>query len=137
MWLIFALLSALFAALTSIFSKIGLEGINSNLAVAIRTIVILFFAWGIVLATGRHLELPYVSPRNWFFLMLSGLATGASWLFFYRALQLGEVSRIVPIDRLSMVLTILLAFLILGEPLTPKLLLGSALIIVGVIIIAS
>ena len=136
MWIVFALLGALFAALTSIFSKIGLYGVDSNLAVAIRTVVILVFAWGIVLATGRHAQLTAVPLRSWSFLILSGVSTGASWLFFYRALQLGEVSRVVPVDRLSLVLAILLAFMFLGEPISPKLLLGSAFVVLGVVIIA-
>ena len=136
MWIVFALLGALFAALTSIFSKIGLVDVDSNLAVAIRTVVILVFAWGIVLATGRHVQLPAVPLRSWTFLILSGVSTGASWLFFYRALQLGDVSRVVPVDRLSLVLVILLAFMFLGEPISPKLLLGSAFVVLGVVIIA-
>lgn len=134
MWVLFALLSAVFAALTSILAKIGIEGINSNLATAIRTTVVLFLAWGIVLATGLHTQLVEVSRRSWLFLTLSGLATGGSWLFFYKALQIGQASRVVPVDKLSVALTILLSFLILHEPVSAKVVIGGVLITAGALV---
>jgi len=124
MWKYYALLSALFAALTAIFAKIGVKDINSNLATAIRTTVILLLTWGIVILSGRIGEIRDISRHTWCFLILSGLATGLSWLFYFKALQTGDVSRIAPIDKLSVVITILLAFFILKEPLTPRVILG-------------
>lgn len=130
MWLIFALLSAIFAALTSILAKLGLEGVNSNLATAIRTVVVAM-AWGMVFLTGAQGGILTIGRKSWLFLILSGLATGASWLCYYRALQLGEVSRVVPIDKLSIVLTLLLAFVFLREEMSVKSLLGCLLIASG------
>ncbi|MDR2517593.1 MAG: EamA family transporter, partial [Spirochaetaceae bacterium] len=119
MWLVFAVLSAVFAALTSILAKVGIEGVNSNLATALRTVVVLALAWGIVFATGAHQGIPAISRKSLVFLVLSGLATGLSWICYYRAIQLGEVSRVVPIDKGSIVLTLAAAFLFLKEPLNP------------------
>ncbi|MCI8443398.1 MAG: EamA family transporter [Provencibacterium sp.] len=131
MWLIFALLSALFAALTSILAKVGIEGIPSNLATGIRTAVVLLMAWGMVFLTHEQQGLSAISRKSWLFLILSGLATGASWLCYYRALQLGDVSKVVPVDKLSAVITLLLAFIFLHEPFTSKSLLGCLLIGAG------
>ena len=131
MWAIFAILSAIFAALTSILAKVGIEGVNSNLATAVRTIVVVLMAWFMVFATGNQNGIVDISKKNWIFLILSGLATGASWLCYYKALQLGEVSKVVPIDKLSIVITIILAFIFLGEQITLKTLIGCCLIIVG------
>lgn len=131
MWAIFAILSAIFAALTSILAKVGIEGINSNLATAVRTIVVVLMAWFMVFATGNQNGIVDISKKNWIFLILSGLATGASWLCYYKALQLGEVSKVVPIDKLSIVITIILAFIFLGEQITLKTLIGCCLIIIG------
>lgn len=133
MWVVYALLSAVCAALTSILAKIGIEGINSNLATAIRTVVVLVMAWGIVFMTGGQHQIASVSQKSWTFLVLSGLATGGSWLFFYKALQMGNASRVVPIDKFSVVLTILLSFLILHEAVTAKVLIGGGLITAGVL----
>lgn len=135
-WLICAILSAVFAALTAILAKIGIEGVDSNLAVGIRTTVILLFAWLIVIGTGTWRTLPTLNAKTWTFLILSGLATGASWLFYFRAIQTGPVSQVAPVDKLSIVLTILLAFLILGEAPDIKTLLGGGLITAGVLVIA-
>lgn len=131
MWFVFALLSAIFAAATSILAKIGIEGVNSNLATAIRTIVVLALAWGIVFATGAQSGLHTLSKRSLVFLILSGLATGLSWLCYYYAIQIGEVSKVVPIDKFSIVITLVLAFVILKEPLTMKAVLGGVLITAG------
>ena len=135
MWVWFALLSAVCAALTSILAKLGIEGVDSNLATAIRTAVVLVMAWGIVFLTGKQHGIADIGPRSWLFLILSGLATGASWLFYYRALQQGEASRVAPIDKLSVVLTMALAFLILHETVTVKGLVGGALIAVGTLVL--
>ncbi|MCL2397481.1 MAG: EamA family transporter [Defluviitaleaceae bacterium] len=135
MWAIYALLAAVFAALTSILARIGIEGVNSNLATAIRTVVVLFMAWGIVLITGVWREVPNIGQRSWIFLTLSGLATGASWLFFFLALQRGDVSRVVPIDKFSVVITMVLAFAILGEPFSAKTIIGGLLITAGTIVL--
>lgn len=135
-WLFFAILSAVFAAITSILAKIGMQGMDSNLATAIRTVVVLIFAWGIVFMTGAQRGLSEITTRGYVFLILSGVATGLSWLAYFRALQLGEVSRVAPIDKLSVVLTMILAFLILGEQVTDKTLVGGVLITVGVVILA-
>lgn len=134
MWAVFALLSAVFAALTSILAKIGIEGINSNLATAIRTAVVMVLAWGIVLGTGVHHQISQVSQKSWIFLVLSGLATGGSWLFFYKALQMGDASRVVPVDKLSVAITILLSFLILHEALSAKVIAGGLLITAGALL---
>lgn len=134
MWLILALLSSVFAALTSILAKIGIEGVNSNLATALRTAVVLLMSWGMVLLTGTQNGIRDISVRSWMFLILSGLATGASWLCYYRALQLGEASKVVPIDKLSVVFTMVLAALFLREQFTPRSILGCALIAVGTLL---
>ena len=131
MWFIFAILSAIFAALTSILAKVGIEGVNSNLATAVRTIVVVLMAWFMVFVTGNLNGIIDISKKSWLFLILSGLATGASWLCYYKALQLGEVSKVVPIDKLSIVITIILAFIFLGEQITLKTLIGCCLIIIG------
>ena len=131
MWAIFAILSAIFAALTSILAKIGIEGVNSNLATAVRTIVVVFMAWFMVFITGNQNGIVDISKKSWIFLILSGLATGASWLCYYKALQLGEASKVVPIDKLSIVITIVLAFIFLGEQITLKTLIGCCLIVAG------
>lgn len=134
MWAVFAALSAVFAALTSILAKIGIDGVNSTLATAIRTVVVIAMAWGIVFLTNAQSGLGDISRRSWIFLILSGLATGASWLCYYYALQVGEASKVVPIDKMSTVLTILLAFLILHEELTIKSVLGCLLIGAGTLV---
>lgn len=134
MWAVFALLSAVFAALTAILAKIGIENIDSNLATAIRTLVVVVFAWGIVFYSGVHHQLADVRCKSWVFLILSGLATGASWLFYYRALQLGEASRVASVDKLSVVLTIVLAFVILHETISAKVLAGGVLITAGALL---
>jgi len=131
MWFIFAILSAIFAALTSILAKIGIEGVNSNLATAVRTIVVVLMAWLMVFVTGSQNGLMDISKKSWIFLILSGLATGASWLCYYKALQIGEASKVVPIDKLSIVITVALAFLFLGEQITLKTLIGCGLIVAG------
>ena len=136
MWRVYALLSALFAALTSILAKIGIEEVNSHLATALRTVVVLFMAWGMVLVTGTQDGITAISKKSWLFIILSGLATGASWLFYYRALQLGEASRVAPIDKLSVVLTMVLAFVFLGEAPTLKTVVGGLLIAAGTLVIA-
>ena len=134
MWFIFALLSAIFAALTSILAKVGIEGVNSNLATAIRTLVVLVMAWGMVFLTNAQNGIVDISKRSWLFLILSGLATGASWLCYYRALQLGDATKVVPIDKLSVVFTLLLAFVFLHEQFTAKSLIGCILIGLGSLI---
>lgn len=131
MWFIFALLSALFAALTSILAKIGISGVNSNLATAIRTLVVVVMAWGMVFLTNAQKGISEISQQSWIFLILSGLATGASWLCYYRALQLGKASKVVPIDKLSVVFTLILAFVVLHEEFTTKSLIGCLLIGLG------
>lgn len=134
MWMIFAVLSAVFAALTSILAKIGIEGVNSNLATAIRTIVVVIMAWGMVFLTHAQNGLAEISKKSWFFLILSGLATGASWLCYYKALQMGDASKVVPIDKLSVVITLILAFVFLHEQFTAKSLIGCILIGAGTLI---
>ena len=134
-WFVYALLSALFAALTSILAKVGIASINSNLATAIRTAVVLVMSWGMVFLTGAQQGIRSITPRSWLFLVLSGLATGLSWLCYYRALQMGDASRVVPIDKLSVVLTMLLAFVFLHEPLTFKAVLGGLLITLGTFVL--
>lgn len=131
MWFIFALLSAVFAALTSILAKVGIDGVNSNLATAIRTVVVVVMAWGMVFLTSAQTGLSQISRKSWIFLILSGLATGASWLCYYRALQIGDASKVVPIDKLSVVITLGLAFLFLHEDFTVKSLIGCILIGAG------
>lgn len=137
MWLILALLSAVFAALTSILAKIGIDGVNSNLATAIRTMVVVVMAWGMVFLTHAQSGLSSIGRKSWLFLILSGLATGASWLCYYRALQLGEASRVVPIDKLSVVLTMIFAAIFLHERFTPKSILGCVLIAAGTLLMIS
>ena len=134
MWFWLALGSAVFAALTSILAKIGIEGVNSNLATAIRTMVVVVMAWGMVFLTNAQGGLSDISRKSWLFLILSGLATGASWLCYYKALQIGEASKVVPIDKLSVVLTLVLAFIFLHEKFTPKSLIGCALIGAGTLL---
>lgn len=131
MWFLFALGSAVFAALTSILAKIGIGGVGSNLATAIRTAVVLILAWGMVFLTNEQGGLVGISRKSWLFLILSGLATGASWLCYYRALQIGDVSKVVPVDKLSTVITLVLAFALLGEKFTWKSALGAVLITAG------
>ena len=131
MWWIFAILSAAFAALTSILAKIGIDGVNSNLATAVRTVVVVIMAWGMVFLTNAQSGLSEISKKSWIFLILSGLATGASWLCYYKALQLGEASKVVPIDKLSVVFTMILAFIFLHEQFTVKSLIGCMLIGAG------
>lgn len=135
MWAIFALLSAVFAALTSIFAKIGIENVNSNLATAIRTVIVLVMAWGIVLMTGKLNQLPDISSKSWIFLILSGLATGLSWLCYFYALQIGEASKVVPVDKFSVVITMVMAFFILGETVTVKTIIGGILITLGTLVL--
>ena len=134
MWFVFALLSAVFAALTSILAKIGIDGVNSNLATAIRTVVVVVMAWGMVFLTNAQGGIWEISRKSWIFLILSGLATGASWLFYYRALQLGEASKVVPIDKLSVVITLVLAAVFLHEKFTPKSIIGCILIGAGTLL---
>lgn len=136
MWAVFALLSAVFAALTSILAKVGIEGVQSNLATAVRTLVVLAMAWGMVFVTNQQGGLGEISQKSWLFLILSGLATGASWLCYYKALQMGEVSKVVPIDKLSVVITLALAVLFLGEKLTAKSAVGAVLITAGTLLMA-
>ena len=131
MWKYYALLSALFAALTAICAKIGVKDINSNLATAIRTSIILLLTWGIVLFSGRMNEIKDISRHTWCFLILSGLATGMSWLFYFKVMQTGDVSRVAPIDKLSVVITIILAFFLLKEPVNIKVIIGALLITAG------
>ena len=134
MWFVFALLSAVFAALTSILAKVGIEGVNSNLATALRTFVVLAMAWGMVFITGTHNDITEISRKSWIFLILSGLATVASWLCYYKALQMGDASKVVPIDKLSVVITLILAFVFLHEQFTVKSAIGATLITIGTII---
>lgn len=136
MWLVFALLSALFAALTAIFAKVGIEGVNSHLATAIRTAVVLVMAWGMVFALGAHLGITNIAKKSWIFLVLSGLATGASWLCYYKALSLGEVSKVASVDKLSVVITIIFAFVFLGETMSLKTAIAAILITTGAILMA-
>ena len=134
MWAIMALLSAVFAALTSILAKVGIEGVNSNLATAIRTIVVVVMAWGMVFLTNTQGGISAISRKSWIFLILSGLGTGASWLCYYRALQLGDASKVVPIDKLSVVITLILAFVFLHEDFTAKSAIGAILITAGTLV---
>ncbi|MDO4633419.1 MAG: EamA family transporter [Eubacteriales bacterium] len=134
MWFILALMSAVFAALTSILAKVGIDGVNSNLATAIRTAVVLIMAWGMVFLTNTQSGISDISKKSWIFLILSGLATGASWLCYYRALQMGEASKVVPIDKLSVVITLILAFVFLHEQFTWKSGVGAVLITIGTLV---
>ena len=135
MWILYATLAAFFAAITSILSKLGLEGVNSNVAMAIRTAVVLIMAWAMVFLTGRQTEIANISQRSLMFLVASGVATGASWYFFFRALQIGDVSRVVGIDKFSVVITMVLAFIFLGEVVTTKVVIGGVLITVGTLLL--
>ena len=134
MWLILALASSVFAALTSILAKIGIDGVNSNLATAIRTFVVLLLSWGMVFLTNAQSGIFEISKKSWIFLILSGVATGASWLCYYKALQMGEASKVVPIDKLSVVITMILAAVLLHEQFTPKSIIGCALIAAGTLL---
>lgn len=134
MWAVYAVLSSVFAALTSILAKVGIGGVNSHLATALRTLVVVAMSWGMVFLTGAQHGIGAISRRSWIFLILSGLATGASWLCYYRALQLGEVSKVVPIDKLSVVLTLVLAFIFLHEQASVKSLIGCGLIAAGTLV---
>lgn len=134
MWLVFAILSAVFAALTSILAKVGIDGVNSNLATAIRTVVVVLMAWGMVFLTNAQKGLSEIGTKSWVFLILSGLATGASWLCYYKALQMGEACKVVPIDKMSVVITLVLAFIFLHEQITPKSLIGCILITAGTLL---
>ena len=135
MWWIYALLSALFASLTAIFAKIGVTNVNSNLATAIRTVIILLIAWGIVFFRGEHKSIQGLSKHNLFFLFISGIATGLSWIFYFKALQIGKVSQVAPVDKLSVALTIVLSVIFLGEALSWKAAIGALLIISGTIVL--
>lgn len=134
MWFVLALLSAIFAALTSILAKIGIDGVNSNLATAIRTVVVVIMAWGMVFLTNSQSGIAEIGKKSWIFLILSGLATGASWLCYYKALQIGDASKVVPVDKLSVVITLILAFVFLHEQFTTKSLIGCILIGVGTMV---
>jgi transporter family protein len=134
-WIVYALLSALFAALTSILAKIGIDGVNSTLATALRTVVVLLMAWGIVFITGKQAEVHNITAKSWLFLAISGVATGLSWLFYYRALQMGEAAKVVPIDKLSVVISMVLAFVILGEKANVKSVVGGLLIAGGTLVL--
>ena len=134
MWMIFALLSAIFAALTSILAKVGIDGVDSNLATAVRTVVVVILAWGMVFLTNAQSGITEIERKSWIFLILSGLATGASWLCYYKALQMGEASKVVPIDKLSVVFTLVLAFIFLHEKFTVKSFAGCAFIGIGTIL---
>ena len=134
MWMVFAILSAVFAALTSILAKVGIDGVNSNLATAIRTVVVVVMAWGMVFLTHAQSGLVEINKKSWIFLILSGLATGASWLCYYKALQMGDASKVVPIEKLSVVITLILAFVFLHEEFTAKSAIGCVLIAAGTLI---
>lgn len=135
MWVLYALLSAFFAALTAILAKIGIENVNSNLATAIRTVVVIIIAWGIVFVTGKQSEIANIEQKSWIFLILSGCATGLSWLFYYKALQIGEVSKVAPVDKFSVAISIALAFIILKEAVNIKTIIGGLLITAGTLIL--
>lgn len=135
MWVVYALLSALFAALTSILAKIGIQNVNSNLATAFRTVVVLIMAWGIVFATGKQHEIGGITQKSLVFLVLSGIATGLSWLFYFKALQMGDASKVVPVDKFSVVISMVLAFAVLGEAVSAKTIAGGALIMIGTLVL--
>jgi transporter family protein len=135
MWIIYALLSAFFAALTSILAKIGIGSVNSNLATAIRTIIVLIMSWAIVFITGKHNDIVNIGHKNLLFLVLSGIATGLSWLCYYRALQIGEASKVIPIDKFSLVIGMVLAFIVLKETITIKTIIGGTLITIGTFVL--
>ena len=136
MWIIYALLAALFAAITSILAKIGIVNVNSNLATAVRTVVVLIMAWGVVFLTGRQHEIADITRKSWLFLGLSGVATGLSWLFFFKALQIGQVSKVVPIDKFSVVIAMILSFVVLGDKADTKSIIGGLLITIGTVVLA-
>lgn len=135
MWFFFALLSAFFAALTSILAKMGMKNVNSNVGTAIRTLVVLAMAWLIVFLTGKQKEIPAITQRGWIFLVLSGIATGLSWLCYFKALQIGDAAKVVPVDKFSVVITMVLAFLLLGEPLNTKTIAGGVIITIGMLVL--
>ena len=135
MWVLFALLSAFFAALTSILAKIGIQNVNSNLATAIRTAVVLIMSWAVVFAAGKHSEIVNIGQKNWLFLILSGVATGLSWLCYYRALQIGEASKVMPIDKFSLVIAMVMAFIILKETIELKTIIAGTLITLGTFVL--
>jgi transporter family protein len=135
MWVVYALLAAVFAALTSILAKAGIGNVNSNLAVAIRTVVVLVMAWGIVFTTGKHNEIAQIEYKSLIFLILSGISTGLSWLFYYRALQIGEASKVIPVDKFSLVIAMVLAFIVLKETITIKAIIGGVLITLGTFVL--
>lgn len=135
MWALYAFLSAFFAALVSIFAKIGIEGLDSNLATAIRTVVVLLLAWGIVFLTGAQAGIPDISKKSWLFLILSGLSTGISWLFYYKAIQIGEVSKVAPIDKFSIVITLVFSFIFLHEAVKTTTIIGGILITAGTFVL--
>lgn len=135
MWIFYALLSAFFAALTSILAKTGMKNVNSNVGTAVRTFVVLIMAWLIVFLTGKYKEIPDITQKSWIFLILSGIATGLSWLCYFKALQIGEASKVVPVDKFSVVITMILAFLFLGEPLNAKTILGGVIITIGMLVL--
>ncbi len=135
MWFFYALLSAFFAALTSILAKMGMKNVNSNVGTAIRTVVVLAMAWLIVFLTGKQKEIPAITQRGWIFLVLSGIATGLSWLCYFKALQIGDAAKVVPVDKFSVVITMVLAFLLLGEPLNTKTLAGGVIITIGMLVL--
>ena len=136
MWMVYAFLSAIFAAATSILAKMGMEGVNSNLATAIRTGVVLVMAWGIVFFTGRQAEIPGITGKSWFFLIVSGIATGLSWICYFKALQIGNAAQVVPIDKFSVVITMILAFFVLHEHVSVKTVIGGLFITIGTVITA-
>ena len=136
MWWVYAVLSAVFAAITSILAKVGIDGVNSNLATAVRTVVVVLMAWGMVFLTNAQNGITEISKKSWIFLILSGLATGASWLCYYKALQMGEASKVVPIDKMSVVITLILAFVFLHEQFTVKSVIGCILITAGTLFMA-
>ena len=135
MWIVYALLSAFFAGLTAILAKIGIQNINSNLATAIRTIVVLVMSWAIVFISGKHNDIANISSKNYLFLVLSGLATGLSWLFYFKALQIGEASKVIPVDKFSLVIGMILAFIVLKEAVTVKTIIGGVLITLGTFVL--
>lgn len=135
MWIVYAILSSVFAALTSILAKVGISEVNSNLATAIRTVVVLIMAWGLVFLTGTQNGIAEISKKSWIFLILSGIATGLSWLFYYKALQMGEASKVVPIDKFSVVISMVLAYIVLKETATAKSIIGGILITIGTFVL--
>ena len=135
MWILYAMLAAVFAAITPILAKLGIQNVHSNLATAIRTVVVLVMAWGIVFITGKQHEVTSITQKSWMFLILSGVATGLSWLFYFKALQIGEASRVIPIDKFSVVISMVLAFVVLGDAFSVKMLIGGVLITAGTFVL--